>query len=101
MEPQISTKVASNVNDGKSPVTTNGKTLRRQSLTGIQGPDRNRRSSLGEKTSESSKYYQVFNCIHVLNPFSYAFAYCVWLIIQMQRTLEMPRHLLLCANQQS
>ncbi|PON53900.1 Kinesin-like protein [Parasponia andersonii] len=56
MEAQVTTRVNSNIDDGKSPATTSGKTQRRQSLTGIQtsGLDRNRRSSLGEKTAENN-----------------------------------------------
>ncbi|XP_062117757.1 kinesin-like protein KIN-14L [Humulus lupulus] len=54
METQLNTKVASNVNDGKSPATTNGKTLRRQSLTGVLNLGGNRRSSLGENTADNN-----------------------------------------------
>ncbi|EXC18225.1 hypothetical protein L484_003410 [Morus notabilis] len=55
MEAQPTLKVASNINDGKSPVTTSAKSLRRQSLTGIQsGSDRNRRSSLGGKLTDNN-----------------------------------------------
>ncbi|XWS59100.1 hypothetical protein CRYUN_Cryun08bG0093000 [Craigia yunnanensis] len=45
-----------NVNDLKSPVTTNARAMRRQSLTGVQtsGSDRSRRSSLGGKPIDSS-----------------------------------------------
>ncbi|KAL5546337.1 hypothetical protein UlMin_006024 [Ulmus minor] len=48
-----SIKFSSNIYDGKSPTSaSNSKTLRRQSLTGVQ-PDKNRRSSLGGKTEEN------------------------------------------------
>ncbi|KAF4362772.1 hypothetical protein F8388_022429 [Cannabis sativa] len=54
MEAQLNTKVSSNFNDGKSPATTtNGKTLRRQSLTGVLNSG-NRRSSLGENTADNN-----------------------------------------------
>ncbi|KAM6568317.1 hypothetical protein CsatB_016302 [Cannabis sativa] len=54
MEAQLNTKVSSNFNDGKShATTTNGKTLRRQSLTGVLNSG-NRRSSLGENTADNN-----------------------------------------------
>uniref|UniRef100_A0A803P6Z3 Uncharacterized protein n=1 Tax=Cannabis sativa TaxID=3483 RepID=A0A803P6Z3_CANSA len=54
MEAQLNTKVSTNFNDGKShATTTNGKTLRRQSLTGVLNSG-NRRSSLGENTADNN-----------------------------------------------
>ncbi|OVA20862.1 Calponin homology domain [Macleaya cordata] len=43
-----------NVNDGKSPLTSNGRPLRRQSLTGGQVSGVSRRSSLGGKSTTDS-----------------------------------------------
>ncbi|KAH7511832.1 hypothetical protein FEM48_Zijuj12G0024300 [Ziziphus jujuba var. spinosa] len=53
MDAQSNIKGASNANDVKSPVTTSARSLRRQSLTGIQTSDRSRRSSLGGKPDEN------------------------------------------------
>ncbi|KAM1221266.1 hypothetical protein TB2_008854 [Malus domestica] len=54
VEAQSSVKCASNINDGKSPVTNNARTLRRQSLTSIPPSGYDRRSSLGGKPTENS-----------------------------------------------
>ncbi|KAK6124718.1 hypothetical protein DH2020_041542 [Rehmannia glutinosa] len=39
--------------DAKSPISSNARTLRRQSITGIQLPERSRRSSLGGVSTDS------------------------------------------------
>ncbi|KAK4404846.1 Kinesin-like protein KIN-14L [Sesamum angolense] len=44
---------AGTIPDAKSPTSSNGKALRRQSITSIQQPERSRRSSLGGVSTDS------------------------------------------------
>lgn len=46
-------KCSGDINEGKSPVTNNARTLRRQSLTGIPSSGSDRRSSLGGNTIDT------------------------------------------------
>lgn len=61
------------MHEAKSPASTNAKTLRRQSLTGIVPPERSRRSSLGGVSTDSCKSYHdkiliiIITCIALYN----------------------------------